>query len=226
MKKTNLLGTDEKLFRDVSARRSADKDKNKAAAKLFGAEYFDGTREQGYGGYVYDGRWVAVARRILERYKIPSNGNFLDVGCAKGFLLHDIKTIRPDINVFGVDISNYALEKSLPTVKEAIKISDCTSLAFPDNFFDAVVCINTIHNLDYEGCKLAINELKRVAKRNSSIFIQVDAYTSDSELAMFQEWVLTAETYMRPDGWCKLFDEVDFQGDYFWTIIGFSDRNI
>ena len=222
MEKINLLGTDEKLVRDVSVRKGSNKDKNKAIAKQFDFEYFDGTRDQGYGGYYYDGRWVAVARKILERYELPMNGNFLDVGCAKGFLLHDLKTIRPDLNVFGVDISSYAIQNSLPTVRDSISLANCMSLPFEDNFFDAVVCFNTIHNLDYDQCKEAIREFKRVAKNDKNIFIQVDAYTSEDELELFQEWVLTAKTYMRPDEWIQFFDLVDFDGDYFWTIIGFS----
>lgn len=224
MEKINLLCTDEKLVRDVSVRKGANKDKNKAIAKQFDFEYFDGTRDQGYGGYYYDGRWVAVARKILERYELPMNGNFLDVGCAKGFLLHDLKTIRPDLNVFGVDISSYAIQNSIPTVRDSITLANCVSLPFEDNFFDTVVCFNTIHNLEYNQCKESIRELKRVTKNDKNIFIQVDAYTSEDELELFQEWVLTAETFMRPEEWIQFLHSVKFDGDYFWTIIGFSEQ--
>lgn len=222
MKKFNLLGTDEKLYRDISVRDKSNKNLNKTIAKNYGQEYFDGSRDQGYGGYYYDGRWVAVARRIVERYNLPINGNFLDVGCAKGFLLHDLKTIRPDINVYGLDISSYALNTSLPTVNNCITIGNCKSLPFEDDFFDGIVCINTIHNLSYDNCIRAIRELNRVAKIDTNIFIQVDSYTSDEELELFQEWVLTAETYLKPEKWKELFSDAGFRGDYFWTIIGFQ----
>lgn len=222
MEKFNLLGTDEKLVRDLSVRKGSNREFNKLISKKFDVEYFDGSRDQGYGGYYYDGRWVDVARRIIERYDLPAGGNFLDVGCAKGFLLHDLKTIRPDLNVFGVDISSYALETAIPTVRDSITLGNCSRLPFQDNFFDAVVNINTIHNLNYLGCINAIRELNRVSKDNKSIFIQVDSYTSDHELELFKEWVLTAETYLKPEEWRHLFAEANFNGDYFWTIIGFS----
>ena len=32
------------------------------------------------------------------------------------------------------------------------------------------------------------------------------------------KWVLTAETYMHVDDWKKLFDEIGFNGDYYWFI--------
>lgn len=33
-------------------------------AKRFDREYWDGSRNTGYGGYKYDGRWLAVAQRM------------------------------------------------------------------------------------------------------------------------------------------------------------------
>tara|TARA_A100001015_G_scaffold318506_1_gene438602 strand:- start:3189 stop:3863 length:675 start_codon:yes stop_codon:yes gene_type:complete len=222
MEKINILGTDEKLVRDLSVRESSNRELNKIISKKFDFEYFDGSRDQGYGGYYYDGRWVDVARRIIERYQLPVGGNFLDVGCAKGFLLHDLKTIRPDLNVFGLDISAYALEKSLPTIQKYMIKGNCINLPYEDKFFDAVVCINTVHNLDYERCKIAISELIRVSKNKKNIFIQVDSYTSENELDLFKKWVLTAETYLKPEEWLDLFADVKFKGDYFWTIIGFE----
>ena len=60
MREINLLSSVPKIIRDVSARK-ANKEENRRLALKFEREYFDGTREQGYGGYTYDGRWVAVA---------------------------------------------------------------------------------------------------------------------------------------------------------------------
>ena len=49
----------------------------------FGEMYFDGPREYGYGGYLYDGRWVPVARDIAEHFGLKPGDRVLDVGCAK-----------------------------------------------------------------------------------------------------------------------------------------------
>ena len=48
--------------------------------------YFDGTRQQGYGGYKYDGRWKSVALSMIKHYSLKQNAKILDIGCAKGFL--------------------------------------------------------------------------------------------------------------------------------------------
>ena len=218
----NLLGQPSKLARDISS-RVKNKEENRTLALKFGFEYFDGPREQGYGGYRYDGRWQDVAKRLMEKYQLTASSKFLDVGCAKGFLMHDLRDACPGIEVFGLDISEYAKTNALEAVKDNITIGSCLSLPYPDNFFDATVSINTIHNLDENGCKQAVCELIRVTKHKANIFIQVDAYTTPEEKEMFEIWMLTAKTYLQPQEWEALFKEVDYTGDYFLTIIGFSD---
>ena len=221
--KFNLLGHPEKLTRDVSIRFKNKKENSELALK-FDKEYFDGKREHGYGGYNYDGRWVNVAKSLIKKYNLSSKSKFLDVGCAKGFLMYDLKTLCPGIDVYGVDVSKYAKKNAIKTIKDKIKIGSCDNLEFEDNFFDCTVCINTMHNLDYNGCKKTIKELSRVTKNKKNIFIQVDAYNNQNEKDLFEIWVLTAKTYLMPDEWEKMFRENHFQGDYFWTTIGFSNK--
>ena len=222
MKKFNLLQTPEKLLRDTSL-RSKNKAQNKLQALKFGQEYFDGAREQGYGGYHYDGRWVSVAKRLAKRYRLSSKSNFLDVGCAKGFLMHDLTDICPGINVRGIDISTYARESAWGEMKSQIDIGSCVSLPYPDDYFDASVAINSIHNVAENDCVKALAELTRVTKNKNNIFVQVDAFSNETELQLFEEWVLTAKTYKKPADWIKLFKKVGYQGDYFWTILGFNN---
>lgn len=218
----NLLNQPEKLVRDVSIRLK-NKEANRAAALKFDAEYFDGPREQGYGGYVYDGRWQPVARRLIEKYRLDATSKILDVGCAKGFLMHDLLEACPGIEVRGLDISPYAKAHALPSVRERMDIGNCLQLPYPDDFFDCSVAINTVHNLEPGECRQAISELIRVTKHKSNLFIQVDAYSDAAEKALFETWMLTAKTYLQPGEWEKMFSEIGYKGDYFWTIIGFGD---
>lgn len=222
MKKFNLLGTAEKLVRDVSLRSGINKSDNIKLAKQFGFEYFDGSRDQGYGGYHYDGRWVPVAKKIIGRYELSAGSRFLDVGCAKGFLLKDISDINPKIELYGLDVSSYAIKHAPEEIKPFIRQGNCKQLPFPNDYFDAVVAINTIHNLPYKECIRSIKELIRVTKNKENIFLQVDAYTDERELDLFKQWVLTAETYLPIHGWIELFEKCNYKGDYFWTIIGFE----
>jgi ubiquinone/menaquinone biosynthesis C-methylase UbiE len=92
-------------------------------------------------------------------------------------------------------------------------------LPFPDASFDAVLSINTIHNLDTKGCIRALREMRRVVRNPVCCFVQVDAYRSDDEKALFESWCLTAVTYLRPSEWISLFQEASYSGDYYWTIL-------
>ena len=195
-----------------------NKETNRELALKFDKEYFDGPREQGYGGYVYDGRWQAVARRIVERYELEPTARILDVGCAKGFLMKDLQDLLPQAQVTGLDISRYAIDNCHPDVEGRIVLGSCDRLPFPDRHFAAVVAINTIHNLEQDGCRQALRELQRVAPPGKA-FVQVDAYRSEQELDLFEAWMLTARTYCKPDDWISMFDEVGYTGDYFWTIL-------
>ena len=35
-------------------------------AKKYSFEYWDGTRNQGYGGYKYTGRWKKTAKKLIN----------------------------------------------------------------------------------------------------------------------------------------------------------------
>ena len=82
----------------------------------------------------------------------------------KGFLIHDLENEIPNKNVFGLDISNYAKQNSIENIRNKISIGSCDNLPYDDNFFDLSICINTIHNLNYEGCKKSLLELKELQK--------------------------------------------------------------
>jgi ubiquinone/menaquinone biosynthesis C-methylase UbiE len=213
----NLLGSFPKIFRDVNSRKK-NKIKNRKLALKFAKDYFDGSRSSGYGGYYYDGRWVKIAKSIIKRYKLKTNSKFLDVGCAKGFLMHDIQKVSKNkIKVYGVDISRYAKSHALPSIKKKIKICDCKKLPFKDNFFDFVISVNTIHNLSKNQCIQSLKEIQRVSKGKA--FVQVDAYTNKREYKKFLDWMLTAKTFLTPDKWKELFNKAGYSGDYYWTIL-------
>lgn len=212
----NLLNTFPKIKRDIS-QRTKNKEYNRKIALKFGKEYFDGPREQGYGGYYYDGRWVEVAHKLIDLFKLKDGSKILDVGCAKGFLMHDLYEINSSFELHGLEISKYAIENSKPSIKKFIRNYSCEILKYPDNYFDCVIAINTIHNLDKQKCINSIKEIQRVS--NGKSFIQVDAYRSDNELQAFKDWMLTAKTYMKPEEWIEVFKESGYNGYYFWTIL-------
>jgi ubiquinone/menaquinone biosynthesis C-methylase UbiE len=215
-KEVNLLNTHPKTIRDYDKRAAEKTPEIIKIAKEFGKEFFDGDRKCGYGGYKYDGRWKAVAARMKDYYGLPEEAAILDVGCGKGFLLHDFKELMPRCTVAGIDVSAYAIENAMPSVKLLLKVASAESLPYPDKSFDLVISINSIHNLPIERLKGALREVERVSRGHS--YITVDAWRNDEERVSLFKWVLTAETMLHVDHWRKLFDEVGYTGDYWWFI--------
>jgi len=218
----NLLWRYPSAKRNIGA-RLAIKEENRAAALKFDREYFDGTREQGYGGYRYDGRWQKIARDMVEYWDLKPGMKVLDVGCAKGFLVKDLLAACPGLQVYGVDISHYGLTHAEAEAKGRLVRASCEALPFPDRSFDAVIGINVIHNLPHEQCLKAIREIERLAPGRG--YIQVDAYRSEDERALFLEWMLTCKCFDTPEGWRRRFAKAGYTGDYYWTILEI-DENI
>ena len=219
MAEINLLKSYPRSKRSVSKRKDAKTAEQIALSRQFGKDYFDGAREVGYGGYRYDGRWVAIAKDMVEHWNLKAGDKVLDVGAAKGFLVKDFMIACPGLEAFGTDISEYALLNSEPEVIGRMHLHDIHNpLPFPDNSFDAVTCINTLHNLKRPDLVRALKELSRVAK-DDKVYVQVDSFRTPEEKDLFEDWVLTAHTYDYPDVWREIFAEADYKGDYYWTLI-------
>ena len=133
-----------KAKRDLNARLESKSEESRKIGRKFGFDYFDGDRNHGYGGFTYNPKfWQPVIPTIVEKYKLDNSSNVLDVGCAKGFFLHDLKLTIPDITIAGLDISEYAIENAKPEVKEYLQVANATKLPFAANSFDFVMSIKT-----------------------------------------------------------------------------------
>ena len=113
MTEVNLLDRYPRSRRNLDERSQAT-DEDRRLAMQFDREYFDGDRNQGYGGYNYHPRfWHETVKRLRDYYQLAGDASVLDVGCAKGLMLHDFKELMPHLNVHGLDISRYAFENAI-----------------------------------------------------------------------------------------------------------------
>ena len=146
--------------------------KEKAAelAKKFDFDYWDGDRRVNYGGYKYiPGRWEKVAKKMIDYYSLRPNSKILDIGCGKGYLLYDFKKLLPNCEIYGIDISNYAIQNAKEEVKHNLTLGNSSNLPYEDDFFDLVISINTFHNLYCYELEKSLLEMGRVSK-DKSIF--------------------------------------------------------
>jgi ubiquinone/menaquinone biosynthesis C-methylase UbiE len=183
----------------------------------FGKEFFDGSRNHGYGGFSYNSRfWKNVVPNFKEHWGLETCESLLDIGCAKGFMLHDLKELLPDLNVYGVDVSEYAIKNAKKEVLEFCQVANATSLPFDDQSIDVSISITTLHNLEEKDLIRALLEIERVTRKGS--FITLDAYRNNEEKDRMEAWNLTAKTVMHVDAWKEFFQDVGYTGDYYWFI--------
>ena len=211
----DLLKFYPKSKRPIEDRGKLVTDIDRAVARKFDVEYYDGDRLTGYGGYGYSPRfWTDTVAHIVDVYSLSNDSKILDIGCAKGYMMYDLSLLIPEAEIKGVDISQYAKDHAIEPMKENIVVSNANNLPFPDDYFDLVIAINTLHNLPLIDCKQAFREINRVTKNNS--FVMNDAWKDDKGKRAMLKWNLTALTYMSCDEWLNFFKEVEYKGDYYW----------
>ena len=181
-------------------------------AKEYNYDFWDGDRKYGYGGYHYDGRWKIVAEEIIKTYQLPKDAKILDVGCGKAHLLYELKRLLPESDIFGFDISNYAINNAKDEIKTELFNYDAQApYPFGDDYFDFVFSIMTLHNLKIFGLKTALQEMDRVGKKK---YIAVESYRNSQELFNLQCWALTCESFFSPEEWIWIMHEYHYHGDF------------
>ena len=181
-------------------------------AKKWDFDYWDGSRRVNYGGYSYDGRWAKVAKAMVEHYCIKAGDKILDIGCGKGFLLYDLTQVCPGVEVTGIDVSTYAIENSLPEIRDRVSVGNANNLPFETDEFDLVVSLTTLHNLYAQDLFSALQEMERVGKDKK--YLCVESYRNEQEKANLLYWQVTCEAFNTPEEWNWWFRLTGYSGDH------------
>lgn len=198
--------------REYLPRMNDDKLEAVAVAKRYGVEFWDGSRRYGYGGYTYDGRWKAVAEKLVDLYGLPEDARILDVGCGKAHLLYELKLLLPRAEIVGFDISAHGIATAKEEVRDSLTLYRAQD-AYPygDDHFDLVLSLAALHNLRLFELKPALAEIERVGRNK---FIMVESYRNERELFNLQCWALTCESFFDTAEWIWLFNHFGYTGDY------------
>ena len=182
-------------------------------AKEFEADYWDGDRRFGYGGYKYlAGRWKPVAQALIKNYNLSNESSVLDIGCGKGYLLYEMKLLLPNLRISGFDVSNHGIATAKQEVKEQLFIHRAQDpFPFQKNEFDLAISLGCLHNLRIFELEIALKEMERVA---SNGYLMLESYRNEQELFNLQCWALTCESFFDTEEWVWLYEHLGYKGDY------------
>ena len=199
--------------REYLARMVDDKVHCMLKAKEYGADYWDGDRRYGYGGYKYlPGRWKPVAEALIKTYGLKAGSKVLDVGCGKAFLLYEMQLLIPDLQLTGFDISQYGLEHKHPEFRGKLFLHKAQeTYPFKDKEFDLVISLGCLHNLRVFELQKALHEIERVGQKK---YVMLESYRNEQEMFNLECWALTAESLFDKEEWIWLYNHFGYTGDY------------
>ena len=111
---------------------------------------------------------VTTAERVLMEYK----GRIIDIACGNGPLLRELHQHK-NKSAVGIDINPNQIAQAQAAGVNAI-LGDMFSMPFPDETFDASVCLNAIYNFSsLRELGPAFREMIRLVKKDGRLLIDV-----------------------------------------------------
>jgi len=125
----------------------------------------------------YEKKLFGVGRVKKALWHIPSiklvyclqalknvHGKVLEIGCGAGAMSKAIKYYRPNLEVYGTDISHAAIAVAKKDPGNVdFRIADIYNMPFKDNYFESVVCFDVLEHLP--DIPRASVEVRRILKK-------------------------------------------------------------
>ena len=129
--------------------------------------YFERGEGSNYHSYGDDPRWVEILDIMGNDHK-----QMLDVGAAKGWFVHHAR--ERGHQAFGMDVSEYAVEKAAPLAVGCLDVADATKgIPYATHAFDAVCSWEFFEHIKREEVLKVLNEMVRVLKPDGVLWLRI-----------------------------------------------------
>lgn len=109
---------------------------------------------------------------ILSRLDKIS-GKILDVGFGYGYIEYLIEKHNLNLSIYGIDISNYAINFAKKNYKGVFKKANIFKIPYNVNFFDGVMAIDILEHLPKNKIYIALSQIKKVLKNKGLLIVSV-----------------------------------------------------
>ena len=198
---------------------STDRDRNAASAEPFGSGHADAVRavfdEWARSGKA-DGmehRHKRLAELMLERFDIPSDSRFLDIGCGDGWTARLLANRIPQGAFVGIDGSQemiFKARKACASVPNALFApASAEEIPWAEDYFTHVLSIESAYY--WTEMTLAAKEIYRVACYGGSFHILIN-YFSGNPYSKGWDSEMGLPLHRLSDGqWAAVFRDTGFQ---------------
>lgn len=143
---------------------------------------------------VWNKKDIEEYRQYLTKYENISNRMtdvFHENGCkvicdaACGFGANSLVLLQNGFEVYGFDIAENSvwitthLLDSYGIKSEQYKKASLLDTGYPDHFFDAVAVRDALDHVSVSDCKIALQELRRITKKNGLLYASFDQLEED-----------------------------------------------
>lgn len=155
---------------------------------------------------------IRMAHKIIKHLGLKQGDKVLDYGCAKGFLVKALRIL--DIDAFGCDISQYAISKVDPEVRNVCKLMrNGTTIPFRQKF-DWIISKDVFEHIQEKD----IDEILRNSRQLTERMFHVIPMADKSGKLIIPEYELDKSHILKKDleWWKKKFESTG------WKLISFS----
>jgi len=112
-------------------------------------------------------------RKIRPLLNLQDGMKLLDVGCGTGGLLKEISGSGKEVNLYGIDLSPEMIRAAKVKLKDEKHVElyegSAANLPFESNYFDYVVCMNSLHH--HADPNQSLTEMTRVLKPGGAMIL-------------------------------------------------------
>ena len=176
----------------------------------YGKLYYENGIELGISGYS-NYRWLPditfpICHDLIINLGIQKQSRILDYGCAKGFLVKAFHLLGYP-NVYGVDISSYAINNCDPAVRKQLFLKQEDFPLILNSGFDWLIAKDVFEHIPYSDLPATLTTL---SFRVSNLFCAVPL-GQDGKYCIPEYEKDTTHIIREPlDWWCKTLEENGF----------------
>lgn len=119
----------------------------------------------------------------LRMFTPLRDSSILDIGCGTGLHLEMYRNFG--CSLYGIDTSPSMLEKAEARLGKNVDLrkADATEIPFNSDFFDLVLCMLVLHEMDDNIRYKVLNEMHRVVKQNGRVLV-IDFHAGKARLPL------------------------------------------